>query len=70
MNLLRARTFALASWLVVCLALAAGTAFAQTRELSSSGSLLDRIAAVVNDVVVLTSQLDAQTDEVSQRMRQ
>jgi peptidyl-prolyl cis-trans isomerase SurA len=52
------------------LALAAGTAFAQTRELSSSGELLDRIAAVVNDGVVLVSQLDAQTDEVIQRLRQ
>lgn len=57
---------ALASWL----ALAGSTAFAQTRELSSSGELLDRIAAVVNDGVVLTSQLDAQTDEVTERLRQ
>src|SRR5688572_6599138 len=70
MNLLRARTLALASWLLVGLALAASTAFAQTRELSSSGVLLDRIAAVVNDGVVLTSQLDSQTDEVIQRLRQ
>ena len=52
------------------LVLAGSTAFAQTRELSSSGELLDRIAAVVNDGVVLTSQLDAQTDEVTQRLRQ
>lgn len=58
--------FALASWL----ALAGSPAFAQTRELSSSGELLDRIAAVVNDGVVLTSQLDAQTDEVTERLRQ
>ena len=42
----------------------------QTRELSSSGVLLDRIAAVVNDGVVLTSQLDEQTEEVIARLRQ
>ena len=44
--------------------------FAQTRELSSSGVLLDRIAAVVNDGVVLNSQLDEQTEEVIARLRQ
>src|SRR5262245_23362706 len=70
MHLLRARTLALASWLFVGLALTATTAFSQTRELSSSGVLLDRIAAVVNDGVVLASQLDAQTDEIIQRLRQ
>src|SRR5688500_4303793 len=47
-----------------------GSAFAQTRELSGSGSLLDRIAAVVNDGVVLMSQLDAQTEDVIVRLRQ
>jgi peptidyl-prolyl cis-trans isomerase SurA len=66
MSFSRARLFTLASLLV----LAASTASAQTRELSSSGELLDRIAAVVNDGVVLVSQLDAQTDEVIQRLRQ
>lgn len=69
MHFLRARSFAPASWLFLGLALAASSALAQTRELSSSGVLLDRIAAVVNDGVVLTSQLDAQTDEVVQRLR-
>src|SRR5688572_24425577 len=44
--------------------------FAQTRELSGSGALLDRIAAVVNEGVVLVSQLDEQTDEVIERLRQ
>jgi len=65
MQLLRARTFVFVSLLVF----AGSTALAQTRELSSSGELLDRIAAVVNDGVVLVSQLDAQTDEVIQRLR-
>jgi peptidyl-prolyl cis-trans isomerase SurA len=48
----------------------ASGAQAQTRELSGSGVLLDRIAAVVNDGVVLMSRLDAQTEEVIERLRQ
>lgn len=48
----------------------AGGALAQTRELSSSGVLLDRIAAVVNDGVVLDSQLTEQTEEITARLRQ
>lgn len=50
--------------------LLAGTATSQTRELSTSGTLLDRIAAVVNDGVVLASQLDEQTDSITERLRQ
>lgn len=73
MNALRARfpylTLVLAVALSLGLALAGSTAFAQSRELSSSGDLLDRIAAVVNEGVVLVSQLDTQTDEVIQRLR-
>jgi peptidyl-prolyl cis-trans isomerase SurA len=56
--------------LALSLALSATGVHAQTRELSSSGILLDRIAAVVNDGVVLMSQLDAQTEEVIGRLRQ
>jgi peptidyl-prolyl cis-trans isomerase SurA len=44
--------------------------FAQSRDLSTSGELLDRIAAVVNDGVVLQSQLDAQTEQISARLRE
>ena len=47
-----------------------GSAFAQTRELSSNGVLLDRIAAIVNDGVVLNSQLEEQTEEITERLRQ
>jgi peptidyl-prolyl cis-trans isomerase SurA len=47
-----------------------GTAGAQTRELSSNGLLLDRIAAIVNDGVVLNSQLEEQTEEITARLRQ
>ena len=70
MQTLRARIFALIPCLLVGLTLAGTTAFAQTRELSSSGELLDRIAAVVNEGVVLVSHLDSQTDEIIERLRQ
>ncbi len=56
--------------LLLSLALLPTLVVAQTRELSSSGQLLDRIAAVVNDGVVLTSELDEQTEEVIARLRQ
>jgi peptidyl-prolyl cis-trans isomerase SurA len=45
-----------------------GLATAQTRELDTRGVLLDRIAAIVNDGVVLTSELDTQIQAVSQRL--
>jgi peptidyl-prolyl cis-trans isomerase SurA len=45
------------------------TVSAQTRELSTSGVLVDRIAAVVNDGVVLTSELDAELERITQRLR-
>jgi peptidyl-prolyl cis-trans isomerase SurA len=60
----------LAACLLVSLTCAANFAVAQTRELSSNGVLLDRIAAVVNDGVVLTSQLDEQVAEITERLRQ
>lgn len=62
------------SLIVRCCALAllvvGATAHAQTRELSARGQLLDRIAAVVNEGVVLSSQLEHETDEVTERLRQ
>ena len=45
-------------------------AHAQTRELATRGELLDRVAAIVNDGVVLNSELETQVDVVSQRLRQ
>ena len=42
---------------------------AQTRELATKGALLDRVAAVVNDGVVLNSELDDQVAAVSERLR-
>jgi peptidyl-prolyl cis-trans isomerase SurA len=47
-----------------------GPAAAQTRELDTRGVLLDRIAAIVNDGVVLNSDLDQQVEAVSERLRQ
>ena len=45
-------------------------AFAQTRELSSSGELLDGIVALVNDGVVLKSELQTETDRIVARLQQ
>src|ERR1700680_1487251 len=44
-------------------------AHAQTRELATKGELLDRVAAIVNDGVVLNSELDAQIEIVAARLR-
>ncbi len=46
-----------------------GSAYAQTRELATKGELLDRVAAIVNDGVVLNSELDAQIETIAARMR-
>ena len=61
--------FAAAAWATVAV-LANGDASAQTRELGARGTLVDRIAAVVNDGVVLKSELDEQTQVVVQRIEQ
>ena len=45
-------------------------AHAQTRELATQGELLDRVVAIVNDGVVLNSDLDAQVSAVSERLHQ
>ena len=59
---------------VVLAALAAltahGAARAQTRELATRGELLDRVVAIVNDGVVLNSDLDTQVEGISERLRQ
>src|SRR5580692_8861074 len=41
---------------------------AQTRDIGVHGEMLDRIAAIVNDGLVLKSELDAQMDSVSKRL--
>jgi peptidyl-prolyl cis-trans isomerase SurA len=54
---------------LLVLGAASTAAFAQTREASSSGVLLDRVAATVNEGVVLSSELDEQIEQISERMR-
>lgn len=44
-------------------------ALAQSRELSSSGELLDGIAAIVNEGVVLKSELQLETKRIAERLR-
>jgi peptidyl-prolyl cis-trans isomerase SurA len=43
---------------------------AQTRDIGVHGEMLDRIAAVVNDGLVLKSELDAQMDAVTKRLQE
>ncbi len=50
--------------------LLAPAAFAQTRDISAHGELLDRIAAIVNDGLVLKSELDTQMDGVTKRLQE
>ena len=59
-------------WMVLglCALAVHGSVRAQTRELATQGELLDRVVAIVNDGVVLNSDLDAQVDSVSERLRQ
>ena len=53
----------------LALAAAAPSAWSQTRSLSDRGEMLDRVAAVVNDGVVLRSELDEQVAEVAARAK-
>ena len=57
-------------FLVVLACFAAPAAFSQTREASSSGVLLDRVAATVNEGIVLSSELDEQMLVISERLRE
>jgi len=49
--------------------LLASVAHSQTRELTTTGELLDRVAAVVNDGVVLQSELDEQVGAIVERLQ-
>ena len=57
------------TWVAVMVLALPAPASAQTRELATRGELLDRVAAIVNDGVVLSSELDAQVELVSERLR-
>lgn len=56
--------------LLACVAFAALAGTARAQELSSQGVLLDGVAAVVNDGIVLRSSLDQQVATVTQRFEQ
>ncbi len=59
--------------LVACMAalLLSGPAVrAQTRDIGVHGEMLDRIAAIVNDGLVLKSELDTQMDAVTKRLQE
>jgi len=60
------------AWLVLAVSAFAvqNNAWGQTRELATQGELLDRVVAIVNDGVVLNSDLDAQVGAVTERLRQ
>jgi len=55
---------------ILAATLLAQAAVAQTRETSSSGVLLDRIAATVNEGVVLQSELDEQMIIITERLKE
>jgi len=63
------RVFAAICALLTAIALIAPVQ-AQTRDIGVHGELLDRIAAVVNDGLVLKSELDAQMDAVTKRLQE
>ncbi len=50
--------------------LLSSASLAQTRDIGVHGELLDRIAAIVNDGLVLKSELDAQMDAVTKRLQE
>jgi peptidyl-prolyl cis-trans isomerase SurA len=56
--------------LLTLLTLAGSAAWSQTRELATQGQLLDRVVAIVNDGVVLNSDLDAEVAAVSERLHE
>jgi peptidyl-prolyl cis-trans isomerase SurA len=56
--------------IVVAQVLLLSPSYAQTRDISVHGELLDRIAAVVNDGLVLKSELDDQMVSVEKRLQE
>ena len=64
------RKYAVFSLMVLLETLLATPSQAQTRDIGVHGEMLDRIAAIVNDGLVLKSELDAQMDAVSKRLQE
>jgi peptidyl-prolyl cis-trans isomerase SurA len=54
---------------IVCISALGFAGVGAAKELSSDGVLLDKVVAVVNDGVVLRSELDQQTREIETRLR-
>ncbi len=65
MSLILKRFFGVALLLAVV-----GTAYSQSKELSSTGVLLDRVAAIVNDGIVLRSDVESQMAVISARIQE
>src|SRR5271166_2684648 len=61
---------AAACCLLIMTSLAAPAVRAQTRDIGVHGEMLDRIAAIVNDGLVLKSELDEQMDSVTKRLKE
>ena len=55
---------------LLTLSLIAGAAGAQTRDMSSTGIALDRVIAIVNEGIVMQSQLDTQSTLIEDRLRE
>jgi peptidyl-prolyl cis-trans isomerase SurA len=64
------RKFALVCISSAAALLLSGAPRAQTRDIGVHGEMLDRIAAIVNDGLVLKSELDAQMDSVTKRLQE
>ena len=64
------RRIALFCFSAVAAALLSTVSFGQTRDIGVHGEMLDRIAAIVNDGLVLKSELDAQMDAVTKRLQE
>jgi len=56
--------------LVIAALLTVPPAGSQTRDIGVHGELLDRIAAIVNDGIVLKSELDEQMESVTKRLQE
>src|SRR6202047_4029000 len=64
------RVLAAVFTLLTALSLGGPAARAQTRDIGVHGEMLDRIAAIVNEGLVLKSELDAQMDSVTKRLQE
>jgi peptidyl-prolyl cis-trans isomerase SurA len=64
------RKFAVLCLIVMVQSLLPMAVRAQTRDIGVHGEMLDRIAAIVNDGLVLKSELDAQMDSVTRRLQE